>query len=247
MITSLTLENFKSHRSTTVELGRLTVLVGPNGAGKTSVLQAIHCMSRLAQASAKDVFRGTKDPALLLRRGSGGPLAVQAQGTEAGRVWSTSFAMNFDEPDAAGARPWKIPNLRATTPSGDQPVGDRFHGDTWKYLASTAVLRFNPRQVAAPSYSDRERPQLESDGANTASVLAAIKLSDDERFEAITDTLRTLVPSVRRIKIRPARVPHRVETSSYRRCVGSRSVPRAYLTGLKQAIHRPRITDRSRK
>lgn len=41
MLTSIRLQNFKTHRDTEIHLGRLTVLVGPNGAGKSSVLQAI--------------------------------------------------------------------------------------------------------------------------------------------------------------------------------------------------------------
>lgn len=222
MITSLTLENFKAHRSTTVPLGRLTVLVGPNGAGKTSVLQALHCMSQLVHEQAATVFRGTAEPAMLVRKGSNGPILVKIAGTFAAQPWQASFAIKFDEPKAStGARHWYI-KLELITPDGKAHAIDgqtarigpyAATGLFWRSLGSASVFRFDPRKVAAPSYSDQEKPQVGHDGTNTASVLAAIKLSDDERFEAIVNGLRKLVPAVKRVRIRPARVLRRLGMS----------------------------------
>lgn len=47
MLDRIRLQNFKTHRDTEINLGRLTVLVGPNGAGKSSVLQAIQLAPNL--------------------------------------------------------------------------------------------------------------------------------------------------------------------------------------------------------
>jgi predicted ATPase len=85
---------------------------------------------------------------------------------------------------------------------GDDPL--------WRSLGSASVFRFDPRKVAAASYSDDEKPHVEQDGTNTASVLAALKLSDDERFEAVVGGLQKLVPAVKRVRIRPARVLRKI-------------------------------------
>ncbi|WP_390903754.1 AAA family ATPase [Trichothermofontia sichuanensis] len=46
----IALQNLKSHRSTQLALdgSRLYALVGQNSSGKTSILQALHCLCRLA-------------------------------------------------------------------------------------------------------------------------------------------------------------------------------------------------------
>ncbi|MCA9554016.1 MAG: AAA family ATPase, partial [Myxococcales bacterium] len=58
MLESVRLVNFKSHVDTTVELGRMTVLVGPNACGKTSVLDGLELLAALARVSALDAFGG---------------------------------------------------------------------------------------------------------------------------------------------------------------------------------------------
>jgi len=58
IITSLSLEHFRNHSSTTIEWGkRLNIITGPNGAGKTNLIDAIHylCMSR-SFASSSDQY-----------------------------------------------------------------------------------------------------------------------------------------------------------------------------------------------
>src|SRR5258708_5810158 len=41
MLNSVTLKNFKLHKSTKIEAAPLTVLIGPNNSGKTSIFQAL--------------------------------------------------------------------------------------------------------------------------------------------------------------------------------------------------------------
>lgn len=42
----LTLENFKSHKNTTIEFGKVTVLIGHNNSGKSSILQSLIMLSQ---------------------------------------------------------------------------------------------------------------------------------------------------------------------------------------------------------
>ena len=48
MITEIELKDFKSYKSATLHLGRLTVLIGANASGKSNVIEALRLLSRLA-------------------------------------------------------------------------------------------------------------------------------------------------------------------------------------------------------
>ncbi|MEA5420171.1 ATP-binding protein [Spirulina sp. CCNP1310] len=48
MLTQIELRNFKSYRSGSLKLGRLTVLIGANASGKSNVIEALHLLARIA-------------------------------------------------------------------------------------------------------------------------------------------------------------------------------------------------------
>ena len=62
-------------------------------------------------------------------------------------------------------------------------------------------------QIAAAAYSHDPKARIDADGMNTALVLAAMKLGDDERFEIIEEAMRRLVPSLERVRIRSEAIP----------------------------------------
>ncbi len=68
-------------------------------------------------------------------------------------------------------------------------------------LANTRLLQFDTSRLAAPSQSNDEVPELASNGSGLASVLAAYKLSDEERFNAIESALCSVVPVVTRLRV----------------------------------------------
>jgi len=65
------------------------------------------------------------------------------------------------------------------------------------------VYRLRAERIAAAVYRNNPEVRIEPDGTNTAIVLAAMKLGDDERFEIIEEAMRRLVPSLDRVRIRP--------------------------------------------
>jgi hypothetical protein len=73
-------------------------------------------------------------------------------------------------------------------------------------LNSTAILQFEAERLSAASYSEEPIPQIKSDGTGLASVLAYLKLSQDEVFERIESALREIVPAVRRVRIERAQI-----------------------------------------
>ena len=84
-------------------------------------------------------------------------------------------------------------------------------------------LRLSPRQLAAPSYLEEEVPALRPDGEGLASVLNDLASSAPESTAAIEEALRTVVPSVRRVRTERASV-RRLETEHL--VVDGQSIPR---------------------
>jgi predicted ATPase len=69
-------------------------------------------------------------------------------------------------------------------------------------------LRLDPQRLAMPSYNEDEEeiPRLHFDGGGLASVLADMAGRMPEPFEAIQASVRAVVPTLERIRLRPAKV-----------------------------------------
>jgi predicted ATPase len=65
------------------------------------------------------------------------------------------------------------------------------------------------RDLAAPHYSDEERPRLSHTGEGLASVIADLWSNDFARRDAIVEALRRIVPSVRRVRTERAKITRR--------------------------------------
>lgn len=80
MIESVRFKNFKALRDVEIKLERLTVLVGPNASGKTSILQCLHCLSRLAHEDPAHVLTGQFAPQFIRSSGTEGKLRLELSG-----------------------------------------------------------------------------------------------------------------------------------------------------------------------
>lgn len=58
MLTQVELRNFKSYKSGTLPLGRLTVLIGANASGKSNVLEALRLLARIAEGERLSFLGG---------------------------------------------------------------------------------------------------------------------------------------------------------------------------------------------
>jgi predicted ATPase len=218
MIHRFGLRNFKSHRDTELALGRFTMLVGDNASGKTSVLEALALQSRLGDNPVA-ALRDASAPEDLLRRGSNEPIVLHAEGARVGRAWRTELQLhvrpvpletNQGKPDwgweLRGSGAADAIEFEASASSSGSAAGSGAWGRFTTAFGSAAVYRLRADRVADAAYSDEPNVRIEADGTNTAVALAALKLGDDEAFQRVEDALRRLVPSVQRIRIRPATV-----------------------------------------
>ncbi|WP_083680992.1 AAA family ATPase [Archangium sp. Cb G35] len=216
MIQKVSFRNYKAYRSLDLELEPFTVLVGPNASGKTTLLEGLHLMSRVvAKFSGLSPLMLEEQPELR-SYGVSLPLELGVEGVWEGKQGTARISGTPDsEPSPTGSlRYWKfMVDGRWNVERVDVPIG---HAEQFQFvsedtpfrraLMSILVLRLESRRLAAPSYSEAEIPSMDSDGSGLASVLAHLKLSDDEAFSNILEALKQIVPAVRRIRIERAAV-----------------------------------------
>jgi predicted ATPase len=132
-----------------------------------------------------------------------------------GESWTTSLEL-IAPTDGAWRIAWKL-DVKGTDKQG--PFGGEAPAQRGglaeallhrmiRPMGSAALYRFQSDRVAASAYSDRPETSVADDGSQTAVALAALKLADDEAFNRIETAMQRLVPSLKRIFIRPASVQH---------------------------------------
>lgn len=221
MIGEVSFRNFKAYRSLDMELEPFTVLVGPNASGKTTLLEGLRMLSDVAQQMLGGGWGYVPKSPRLLSYGVKTPIEITVSGQwlgEAGRVSISNMEAIGNEPILpfrtsgewkaakffAGDWPEKKAILNRPNVYGDLDSStlDRFRAE----LGSTAILQFEAERLAVPSYSEAPIPGVAPDGSDLASVLAHLKLSQDEVFEEIEKSLRSIVPTVRRVRIERAQI-----------------------------------------
>lgn len=253
MISVLHARNFKLLADVDIPLERLTVFVGPNGSGKTTVLDCLYCLSQLKSKMPEDVFRGPFSPSRLIRRGATDLLTIQARaetpsgasfvrctfeafekggGNFHGAEWSVHLTSNKGRgPSAEFAARLGESSPRPNMARDD--VGEaalaRFRS-RMDVFPSALKLRLDPICLAEPDFSTGDQIKIEESGRGLASVLADMALTQPDKFQLLQDSLRSVVPSVKRVRM--ARAPfYRTEIESTATLFGetsSKTINRQY-------------------
>ncbi|MCP3136321.1 AAA family ATPase [Pyxidicoccus xibeiensis] len=221
MIEKVQFRNFKAYRSLDLELEPFTVLVGPNASGKTTLLEGLHLLSTVVNAmlaGGKDSWpgppvqsHGVQSPVELGALGGWNGMKGMARAISAAD-WvqrKTFRELPFGLACTWGGQTFWIGDsrLKPSANMGPLTVGDLEAIQPLRAgLSATAILRFVPGRLAEASYSEELVPSMSTDGSGLASVLAYLKLSEDEVFARIEGALKLVVPAVRRIRIERATV-----------------------------------------
>jgi predicted ATPase len=226
MIRKVSFRNFKAYRSLDLELEPFTVLVGPNASGKTTLLEGLQTAADLSSfgIEVEDTDWEWSRPNLQFVHSYGTSASVEF--VLSGQWMGVPGTVRVEAGPAREVPPGRV--VRMLRGSGDW--GNRHFsthaimgGGPWAEegsgpplqalraaLTSTKVLRFEPRRLSEASYSDDVVPRIQSDGSGLASLLAYLKLSQDEVFSEIELALKQVVPTVRRIRIERASVEQTV-------------------------------------
>lgn len=212
MIRSVRLQDFKTHVDTTVELGRLTILVGPNGSGKSSVLTALYLMNLISYEDMESWDSAPPTLAHLPRTGSKSA-AITAEASDGSaslrltRLRGGSkvrVAQQFLDPGEAPDKPDRYfldVGLRALPPPATSETN--------------ILLRFDADRLAEPA-PPTSNPMIAPDGYGLGAVIAEMILGGASVFHEIVADVRRIVPQVAGLRVRTVSVPAPTPTDEAR-------------------------------
>ncbi|MGH9753174.1 MAG: AAA family ATPase [Blastocatellia bacterium] len=221
MIEKIAVENFKSHAHTEISLGRVTALVGPNGCGKTAILQSIHYLSQLTDQTVDIVFSQERDPSHLLRRGCqsfslsvGGRQTATPQ-QKSTSIWNVAVTLAKAQAEAT-SHPgwstevkWQLGDEKSSgvyMHSGQTLLHAQVKPEVMHALQPVAYFKAALKNLSSPSYSEKTLPRVAFDGTGLASAAAYLMTAEPERHQVIEEALRNIVPAVKRVRAKPAKV-----------------------------------------
>jgi predicted ATPase len=209
MIEQVELHNFKSHRLTKLNFdnSRLHALVGQNSSGKTSVLQALYYFSRLINSSITDVFRDQNSEEFITTIGQDN-VSVVASGSWGNSYptqWIAAYTIPLDPPFSFSPTvSWNIDQkemmasgLESSLKGAKYPI---------HFALKSVHLKLTATNLAKAAYSEAMIPRIEFDGSGLAPTLDYLRNEIPEKFESLQKILQRIVPGVKRVGIRRAKV-----------------------------------------
>ncbi|MBC6434172.1 AAA family ATPase [Nostoc sp. HG1] len=211
MLEKVILHNFKSHKSTELNFdsSRLHALVGKNSAGKTTVLQALHNLSRLAASPFKSIFQYERSPQFITTIGEK-YISVTASGfwgSTTRQNWQASYSWKQQNNDSwyptaswnINGKPGELEGWSSSLSESPYPIPQSL-----KYAVYLKLVASN---LAKAAYSEEITPRVEFDGSGLAPTLDFLRNEAPDKFELIEGMLSRIVPNVRKIGIKRAKVP----------------------------------------
>jgi predicted ATPase len=223
MLNKLELHNFKSHRQTQFNFddSRLQAIVGQNSSGKTSVLQALSYLRDLS--TVKSGALEDKKNAVTIGENSAtigeDNICISAggiKGIKDNSPWHFTCELTksrysqwtpnrtFNNNGNEIKENYFTPILPSSSDSIVRELrSDKFLLLDFEFLIYSKLLVDN---LSKADYSEKIVPEVKFDGSGLAPTLDYLRSEAPDRFQAIQEMLQQIVPSVRRVGIRRAKV-----------------------------------------
>lgn len=212
MISSIRLQNYRNHKDTEIEFGRLTALVGPNSAGKSNVLEAVRCFSELAEAVRfNSVFRRQNSLESVVRNGQRSfRLRIEHKNEI---EWDLSAKFELDDLFEEEDQDPHDPLFHATLNWGN---GNSISFQDWKdhifknvppqiprSLKKVRYLKAIAENLSQPSATRSVPPTLSTNGGGLASVVSYLMTTVPNQFHELVDQLKEVIPEVEGLRTQP--------------------------------------------
>jgi predicted ATPase len=214
MLEKVELHNFKSHRSTQLNLddSRLYALVGQNSSGKTSILQALHYLSRLADynnSSFAHIFQHDRSPEFITTIGQN-DMSVTGSGfwghRERRKDWKASYKwQRSSNPPWFPTASWKVDQEEGSSDGWNGSLSSSLDPIP-QALRYTVHLKLVASNLAKAAYSEEITPRVEFNGSGLAPTLDYLRDEAPDEFQALQEMLKRIVPGVQKVGVRRAKV-----------------------------------------
>jgi ABC-type branched-subunit amino acid transport system ATPase component len=213
MLEKVILHNFKSHRHTELNFdnSRLHALVGQNSSGKTSVLEALHCLSRLADSPFKSIFAYQRSPDHIVTVGES-TMSVSGYGFwgygDNRQEWEADFHFQKREGEPwVPTLAWKVDQVEGRKTKGWTRSLNEAGAPVPQALRHAVHLKLVASNLAKAAYSDAISPRVEYDGSGLAPTIDYLGNEEPEKFQYLQEMLKRIVPGVQKVRVRRAAVP----------------------------------------
>jgi predicted ATPase len=209
MLEKLILHNFKSHKSTELNFdnSRLYGIVGKNSAGKTTILQALYSLSMLTHSSSTQIFKNENSPQFITTMGEK-KMSITASGywqDNTKKKWK--FFYSIEEEKTYNYNSSIILSIDGNQYNWDQDPRFRDISKISQSLKNTIYLKLIASNLAKAAYSEEITPRVEFDGSLLAPTLDFLRDEAPDKFQLIEEKLSRIVPNVRKVGIKRAKVP----------------------------------------
>jgi hypothetical protein len=204
VITEIQLANYRCHRDLVVDVKPFTLLVGGNGCGKTAVLEAMHLASQLWYKPPSEVFQSVRSLDALTRQGQDGDpsMGIYVKGIHCGQKKALHFHTGMVNRSNERFMTMTMNGVLADRTT--QSFRDSFPTEEWHSIHRSALFHIDdPNQATTFSEADKFA-RVRYDGYRTSTVLANLRLADEDSFDAITRDLHRIFPWVHRIRLLPS-------------------------------------------
>lgn len=203
VITRFHIQNFKAFRdSTPIDITPFTLIVGPNGSGKTSILEAFEFIMSL------NSFRKNKIPKTsprLNKKLHNQDLFIFMNDIKKDELMCRMNPSQIKKIEELIELEW-LQHSKTNTPTHNENIASNLLKikslETITYISPN----FSQKRLKIPCYDDNETPSLQEDGYGLASVIANMMTSDPDAFLQLQEAVRNVLPSIKRIRTRRAKV-----------------------------------------
>jgi predicted ATPase len=221
MLKKLELHNFKSHHQTQFHFddSRLQAIVGENSSGKTSILQALSYLRNLLMVKKHGDIAEVRKSITTIGENSVTNeeynIHIVVSGSrETIKQENWQFSCELHRNNDGTWKPNRTLNINGHEKKEDyflppSPSSIPMSGSSQFLLPDfdfVVYLKLLVDNLSKATYSEKIIPEIEFNGSGLAPTLDYLRSEAPDRFQAIQEMLQQIVPGVRKVGVRRAKV-----------------------------------------